>query len=164
MHRRSPMILFICRFPQRLSLIIVRSVPRDRRSPPIDRIQSRARESYLSSNRVGHDRQTSCSHFVPASSEDSEKLSSNPPPQEPLGIHEVLYRLAPSQPLQILLPCSRYPASKHRTADRHIDLIERVHNGLNPVFVDFCEELLDGLFGLRRCGVRSYRCACSSRG
>lgn len=62
---------------------------------------------------------------------------------------------------QELLPSSSNPTPKHRTLDLHINLIERVHNRLNPNLVDIHKEQLDSLFRLRRFRIRSYGCACA---
>lgn len=63
--------------------------------------------------------------------------------------------VSPSPPSQILLPRRHNPRPEDRTAHLHIDLVERVHDRLDPVLVDLREELLDRLLGLRRCWVRS---------
>jgi hypothetical protein len=65
---------------------------------------------------------------------------------------------------QVLLPSSRNSGPKNRTADLHVDLIERTHNRLYPVLVNLRKELLDCFFGLRAGRVRSYRCASAGRG
>jgi hypothetical protein len=51
-------------------------------------------------------------------------------------------------PSKILLPSSLHPTPKHRTLDRHIDVIEWTHDSLDPVLIYFLEELLDCFLGL----------------
>jgi hypothetical protein len=50
---------------------------------------------------------------------------------------------------QVFLACGSNSTPEHRTLDFHIDLVEWVHNSLNPVLVDLCKEQLDCLLRLR---------------
>jgi len=63
-------------------------------------------------------------------------------------------------PLQILFAGGNDPVSEDGALNWHVDLVKRVHDGLDPVFIDFDEEAADGFFGLRRRGVGCYD-ACS---
>jgi hypothetical protein len=69
----------------------------------------------------------------------------------------------PFNPSQIFLPRRRNPRPKHRTLNLHINLIKRIHNRLDPILINLRKELLDRLFRLRRCRVRSNGRAGSSR-
>lgn len=50
--------------------------------------------------------------------------------------------------LKTFLCSSCYTASEHRTTDRSVDSIERVHDTLDPGLVDIGHELPDGFLGL----------------
>lgn len=77
---------------------------------------------------------------------------------------KMIYPYQPSVliPLQILLSCSRNPSSEHRALHLHVDVIERTHSILNPIFIHLLKELFDSLFRLRGGRVRSDGCAGSS--
>jgi hypothetical protein len=61
---------------------------------------------------------------------------------------------------KILLRSPSNPRPKHRTSHRHIQLIKRVHDGLDPGIVYVKEEILGCFFG---CGAGGIEC-CGCRG
>ena len=65
--------------------------------------------------------------------------------------------------LQVLFCRCNNTASEDRAPNLHIDLVERAHDCLDPVLVNFGEEQSDCLFGLWRRGIRRNGCR-SSRG
>jgi len=50
---------------------------------------------------------------------------------------------------QILFSCSSHPTSEDRTLYFHVDLVERIHDSLDPVLVHLPKKLFDCFFGLR---------------
>lgn len=54
---------------------------------------------------------------------------------------------------QVFLARSNNPLLEDGTLHLHVGLVERTHDGLDPVFVDLEKEVLDGLFRSRAGGV-----------
>ena len=66
---------------------------------------------------------------------------------------------------QVFPPCGSHSSSKHGAFDLHVDLVKRTHDGLEIILVNFGEEALHRLLGLRArwIGADRRRVACRSR-
>jgi len=51
--------------------------------------------------------------------------------------------------LKVFSPRRCHTCAEHRALDFHVDFVKRTHDSLDVVFVDFGEEVLDRLLGLR---------------
>lgn len=99
-------------------------------------------------------RQLFCNHFCNALSPHAH--SSDAPCVSNIYLNAQLPKntLICQHYLQILLPSSDDPLPEYRAFDLHVHFVEGIHDSLDPILVDLCKEILDGLLGSGTSGVR----------